>query len=80
VAYGANVSILEDEAGATPLHFAATSGFVPVAKVLVEAGAYVNDVDNNHLTPLHYNLKSPHGRMIMFKVIFTLEVCMSHQL
>ena len=51
---GANVEILEDISAATPLHFAASNGSIPVAKVVLEAGAYVNAVDDSHMTPLHY--------------------------
>lgn len=53
---------------ATPLHFAASSGSIPVAKVLVEAGAYANAVDDFHSTPLHYVVTTDSGKLTMLLV------------
>jgi len=43
----------ESFTGRTPLHAAAATGRVNVAKVLLEAGAYVDEKDRTDWTPLH---------------------------
>ena len=40
-------SMLQFEAGWTPLHYAAFEGHLEVTEALVEAGARINDIDND---------------------------------
>lgn len=41
-----------DNFGRTPLHFAASSGYLPIAEVLLAAGANLNQRNNAQETPL----------------------------
>jgi len=47
------LALARDEAGGTPLHFAAGNGRIEVVSFLISRGADVNAADNNARTPLH---------------------------
>lgn len=66
--YGASVQIKDDKVSAQPLHFAALSGAISVANVLLEAGAYVNAKDKQKNTPLHYVVTAEEGKLSMILV------------
>ena len=38
----------------TPLHVAASHGWVPISKYLIEAGANLRSLDEEQMTPLHF--------------------------
>ena len=44
---------MKDESGKTALHHAALNGRAEVIKLLIDAGANVNELDNQKLTPLN---------------------------
>ncbi len=57
--YGAAVSSTADSQERTPLHYAAKYGCVPVADILIEAGAKVMPRDSMGKTPLDYAESGP---------------------
>ena len=75
--FGADLGLLEKKASATPLHFAAANSSIPVAEILIDAGAYINDVDKNGWTPLHYVVRSNTGKLAVLRV---LTSCMPYAL
>jgi hypothetical protein len=57
---GANVNT-RDEDGLTPLHYAASRGYVEVARLLLENGADVNAKNEHGITPLHFAASEGHA-------------------
>ncbi len=47
---------LRDAGGNTPLHYAAYGGSLSIMRVLIESGADVNAVNNDHRAPAHFAL------------------------
>ena len=54
ISSGRDVNAKMEDDGSTPLHFAATKGYLQVMKILIDNGANVNAKNKNGLTPLHY--------------------------
>jgi hypothetical protein len=60
---GANVNT-RDEDGLTPLHYAASRGYVEVARLLLENGADVNAKNEHGITPLHVAASEGHAEVV----------------
>ncbi len=56
-----NILNIQDGNGDTPLHIAVRQGFLGTAKILLEAGAYLDIKNNNGLTPLAVAIKEYNG-------------------
>lgn len=54
----------KDNYGRMPLHRAARWNNISIAKILIDAGAYVNTKDNTDRTPLDYAMMEEHNTMI----------------
>lgn len=57
-----NILNIQDGNGDTPLHIAVRQGFLGTAKILLEAGAYLDIKNNNGLTPLAVAIKEYNGK------------------
>lgn len=57
-----NILNIQDENGDTPLHIAVRQGFLGTARILLEAGAYLDIKNNNGLTPLAVAIKEYNGK------------------
>lgn len=57
-----NILNIQDENGDTPLHIAVRQGFFGTARILLEAGAYLDIKNNNGLTPLAVAIKEYSGK------------------
>lgn len=57
-----NILNIKDENGDTPLHYAVRHGNFTTARVLLEAGAYIDEVNNAGLTPLAVAIKEYSGK------------------
>lgn len=57
-----NILNIQDGNGDTPLHIAVRQGFLGTAKILLEAGAYIDIQNNNGLTPLAVAIKEYNGK------------------
>lgn len=64
----------EDTDGRTPLHVAAEMGNLPMAEVLLEAGADVNARDNLEYTPLHLAANTGNVPMVQTLMIAGADV------
>ncbi len=54
----------QDEAGRTALHFACDRGRTAIARLLIEKGAHINELDEDGLTPLHYAATCEHPDIV----------------
>lgn len=57
-----NILNLQDSNGDTPLHTAVRAGSFSSARILLEAGAYIDIQNNNGLTPLAVAIKEYNGK------------------
>lgn len=57
-----NILNLQDSNGDTPLHTAVRAGSFSSARILLEAGAYIDIKNNNGLTPLAVAIKEHNGK------------------
>lgn len=57
-----NILNLQDSNGDTPLHTAVRAGSFSSARILLEAGAYIDIKNNNGLTPLAVAIKEYNGK------------------
>lgn len=57
-----NILNLQDRNGDTPLHTAVRAGSFSSARILLEAGAYIDIKNNNGLTPLAVAIKEYNGK------------------
>ena len=68
---GADANVQDDD-GATPLHWAADRGLTSMAALLLEAGANHSIPDESGMTPLHYAAMNDRDEVIKIEFLFTI--------
>jgi ankyrin repeat protein len=62
--HGFNVNQLDGEMGTTPLHYACKLNYLPVAKLLLEAGANPNAICKIDDTPIHCAVNNGNAELV----------------